>query len=174
MSHEAAMMVYTDEAFSKIEELYADYPPEANDAATIAIVSWFNAEILAHIDMLEEATPNSSSEESGGVPQLINPAEPRLAEALARGGADARRHPASMRKRVAGNQRAQKSAREKTAPGPLPALVPPPLHPLYAAYTTPAPTAYLSAIANAEELRRRKRQLGRDRKKHHAAMAIPR
>ncbi|KAF9234602.1 hypothetical protein BU15DRAFT_65529 [Melanogaster broomeanus] len=111
MSHEATMMVHTDEAFGKIEELYEDYPPQANDAATLAIVLWvvsiltlllksiratflnlhkFNVEILARIDALEEADPDSSSEESGGESVVDSitghrHTRPRQAEALARG-----------------------------------------------------------------------------------------
>ncbi|KAF9235718.1 hypothetical protein BU15DRAFT_64631 [Melanogaster broomeanus] len=150
--YEATMMVHTDEAFGKIKKLYEDYPPQANDAATMVIISWvvsiltlleksirttflnfhkFNAEILTHINALEEADPNSSSEESGGesVEDSITGhrhTRPRQAEAPARGGTAARRRQrcskchacghnteaclttdlASMKKRIAGNHKA--------------------------------------------------------------------
>ncbi|KAF9232617.1 hypothetical protein BU15DRAFT_67297 [Melanogaster broomeanus] len=111
MSHDTTMMEHTDRAFGKIEEQYRDYPPKANDEVSIGLITWvvtmmslllsslratilnfhkFNAEILAHIDILEEAAAtDSSSKESGGAPPLINRTEPRQAKAPARGGADA-------------------------------------------------------------------------------------
>ena len=155
-----------------------------------------NAEFLARIDAIEEAAdPDHSSTESGGLPSHRADVGTSRAEASSRGGAAARRRqccskchahghstdacltidPVSMRKRIASNQKARRSARSKVAPGPIPPLVQPPPHPLYAAYATPADTALVTAaIADAEELRRRKRQSGRDRKKHRAATATPR
>ena len=151
-----------------------------------------NAEFLARIDAIEEEAARSPSTETPHLSSNIPDVGTSAAEAQARGGMAERRllrcskchacghrtteclttDPVSMRKRIASNQKARKSARSKAAFGPFPAITPPPPPPLYAAYTTPADTALLTAaIADAEELRRRKQQSGKDRKKHRAATA---
>ncbi|KAI6021093.1 hypothetical protein EDC04DRAFT_2901441 [Pisolithus marmoratus] len=77
--------------------------------------------------------------------------------------------PATMRKRVAGNQRKKK---DTCKPPPIP--ISHPLYPFIATTTTSSPTPQdVTMAADAEELWRRHCQSTRDRKKHHATTATP-
>ena len=81
--------------------------------------------------------------------------------------------PAAMRKRIAGNR--QKKAASRSGPRPLPPFFPAPSP--FPAYLNPYPLPFApqgfdaAFVADAEELRRRRHQSARDRRKHHAAPA---
>ena len=80
--------------------------------------------------------------------------------------------PAAMRKRIAGNRQKKRDSRQDSRP--LPPFIPAPAFPTYPQlYPLPlAPQGFDAAfVADAEELRRRRHQSARDRRKHRAAPA---
>ncbi|KAI6039981.1 hypothetical protein EDC04DRAFT_2602847 [Pisolithus marmoratus] len=184
-----------DESRCLLEQTVLDHPTFDN-VAPRTIVNWVVTLfqfLLAFLDaVIREISACISDVEagapaSGGVPSNVAmaarsgpapsaTARPTKSPQCAK--CHARRHsteecltkdPATMRKRVAGNQRKKKDARK---PPPIP--VSHPLYPFITATTTSPPTPQdVAMAADAEELWRRRRQSTHDRKKHHAATATP-
>ena len=80
--------------------------------------------------------------------------------------------PAAMRKRIAGNRQKKRDSRQDSRP--LPPFFPAPAFPTYPQpYPLPFAAQGFDAafVADAEELRRRRHQSARDRRKHRAAPA---
>ncbi|KAI6043556.1 hypothetical protein EDC04DRAFT_2890703 [Pisolithus marmoratus] len=187
-----AQVQAVDESRRLLDETILNRPMFDN-AAPRSIVNWVVTLfqfLLAFLDaVLWEITARISNVEvdiptSGGAPSNVATAacsgpapsattqptkSPRCAKCHARRHSTTEcltKDPATMRKRVAGNQRKKKDAHK---PPPIP--VSHPLYPFIAA-TTSSPTPQDVALAaDAKELRRRHHQSAHDRKKHRTTTA---